>query len=178
MSDYGPAMRNQSKPTVYFHLPWICYCIFWICNCIFTFPELGIDMCFEWKRNLSAADNILNWTWTCPIDYGAATTCHNLPELTTTCCGEMWWVVVSCGKPTTTYHTNWHLVVVSCGNHNSPQLEPTICHNSPQSIHILPQLNHTLPQITTTHATTHHNSFMIYYNSDRFHRYYYYEWCI
>ena len=25
-----------------------------------------------------------------PIDYGTATTCHNLPELTTTCCGEMW----------------------------------------------------------------------------------------
>ena len=39
-----------------------------------------------------------------PINYGAATSHHNLPELTTACCGEMWWVVVSCGKPTTTCH--------------------------------------------------------------------------
>ena len=45
----------------------------------------------------------------------------------------MWWVVVSCGKPTTTYHKNGHIDVVSCGNHNSPQLEPTTCHNSPES---------------------------------------------
>ena len=54
-----------------------------------------------------------------PIDCSAATTCHNLPELTTTYCGEMWWVVVSCGKPATghtlplatPYHINHTLAV-------------------------------------------------------------------
>ena len=109
-------------------------------------------------------------TFPMAIDYRATTTCHNLPQLTATCCGEMWWVVVSCGKPTTTYHKNMHLVVVSCGTHKS-----TTHHNSsPQyatltTIH--PHLATTQPHLATTqsHLTAScHNSFMICYNSNPF----------
>ena len=66
---------------------------------------------YSHKVNLTYYSHRVNLTYcSCkvnlPIDYRATTTCHNLPQLTTTCCGEMWWVVVSCGKPTTTYHKN------------------------------------------------------------------------
>ena len=124
-----------------------------------TMSEIAVSACSGCDRSECCHAVLSCCAVTFPIDYGAATTCHNLPQLTTTCCGEMWWVVVSCGKPATTYHKNGHIDVVSCGNHNSPQLEPTTCHNSPQSIHILPQLNHTLPQLNHTlpHLTTIHS---------------------
>ena len=86
-----------------------------------------------------------------------ATTHHNSPQLTTTCCGELWRVVGELWWVCHNSPQNGYLDVVSCGDHNSPQLEPTTCHNSPQSIHILPQLATTHHNLSPQLATTHHN---------------------
>ena len=55
-----------------------------------------------------------------PIDCRATTTCHNLPELTTACCGEM--VVVGCGELGQAYHNVPQKRAPSCGELWHPQL--------------------------------------------------------
>ena len=88
--------------------------------------------------------------------------CHNLPQPATTHHNVLWWDVVRCGELWRAYHNLPQKRAPSCGELWHPQLEPTICHNSPQSIHILPQLNHILPQLNHTlpHLTTIHSWFI------------------
>ena len=90
--------------------------------------------------------------------------CHNLPQPARTHHNVLWWDVVRCGELWRAYHNLPQKLAPSCGELWHPQLEPTICHNSPQSIHILPQLNHILPQLNHTlpHLTTIHPWFITF----------------
>jgi len=113
--------------------------------------------CYRHQSDLAAMGK-LN-----PVDSCGLTTCHNSPESTTTCCGGLW---VNCGTLWRSCHNppqNEHLVVVTCGDHNSL---PTTRHNPPTTLlttcHILPQLTHTLPHPT-------HNFSIIILQFDQFH---------